>query len=128
MADPLLEVVELSVFYGDAQAIWDVSFCVHKGGIVALVGANGAGKSTLLNAISMFIQASRGKLLWAGKPLAQLRPEEVVALGISHVPEGRRLFSRLTVMENLELGAFLAKGTRRFQRVSGASLCTLPGA
>lgn len=114
MADPLLDVVELNVCYGDAQAIWDVSFCVHKGGIVALVGANGAGKSTLLNAISMFIQASRGKVLWAGKPLVHLKPEEVVALGISHVPEGRRLFSRLTVMENLELGAFLPKARGAF--------------
>jgi branched-chain amino acid transport system ATP-binding protein len=114
LADPLLEVVSLNVFYGDAQAIWDVSFCVQKGGIVALVGANGAGKSTLLNAISMFIQASRGKILWSGKPLVHLKPEEVVALGISHVPEGRHLFSRLTVMENLELGAFLPKARGAF--------------
>lgn len=107
MANPLLDVVDLDVFHGDAQAIWDVSFCVHKGGIVALVGANGAGKSTLLSAISMFIHTSRGRILWNGKPLVRIRPEEVVALGISHVPEGRRLFYRLTVMENLELGAFL---------------------
>ena len=107
MANPLLDVVDLDVFYGDAQAIWGVSFCVHKGGMVALVGANGAGKSTLLNAISMFLHASRGRILWNGKPLLRLKPEKVVALGICHVPEGRRLFSRLTVMENLELGAFL---------------------
>lgn len=107
MVNPLLDVLGLDVFYGDAQAVWDVSFCVHQGGIVALVGANGAGKSTLLNAISMFIHAGRGRILWEGKPLVRISPEEVVALGICHVPEGRRLFSRLTVMENLELGAFL---------------------
>ena len=119
MANPLLDVVDLDVFYGDAQAIWDVSFRVHKGGMVALVGANGAGKSTLLNAISMFLQASRGRILWNGEALVRLKPEEVVALGISHVPEGRRLFSRLTVMENLELGAFLPEARGAFEESLG---------
>jgi branched-chain amino acid transport system ATP-binding protein len=109
LADPLLEIVELDVFYGDAQAIWDVSFRVDKGAIVALVGANGAGKTTMLNTISRIIEPRRGSVLWSGRPLAHLKPEEVVALGILHVPEGRRLFSRLSVMENLEMGAFLPK-------------------
>jgi len=68
--------------------------------IVALVGANGAGKSTLLNTISGVIQPGGGKILFKGNPLTNLKPEEVVALGISHIPEGRRLFSRLTVLEN----------------------------
>lgn len=115
MANPLLEIVDLDVFYGDAQAVWDVSFHVDKRAIVALVGANGAGKSTLLNAVSMFIHPSSGKILWTGKPLVGLRPEEVVALGISQVPEGRRLFSRLTVEENLELGAFLPTARSLFR-------------
>jgi branched-chain amino acid transport system ATP-binding protein len=109
LAHPLLEIVELDVFYGDAQAIWDVSFRVDKGAIVALVGANGAGKTTMLNTISRIIEPRRGRVLWSGRPLAHLKPEEVVALGILHVPEGRRLFSRLSVMENLEMGAFLPK-------------------
>lgn len=114
MASPLLEVVDLDVFYGDAQAVWDMSFRVGRGGIVALVGTNGAGKSTVLNAVSMFVRARRGSILWSGRPLARLEPEQVVALGISHVPEGRRLFSRLTVIENLELGAFLPKARSAF--------------
>jgi branched-chain amino acid transport system ATP-binding protein len=109
LADHLLEARNVDIFYGDAQAVWDVSFHVDEGKIVALVGANGAGKSTLLNAISSVIQPSRGEILFSGKSLVKLKPEEVVAMGISHVPEGRRLFSRLTVRENLELGAYPAK-------------------
>jgi len=111
--NPLLEVIDVDVFYGDAQAVNKVSFHVDPQKIVALVGANGAGKSTLLNTISGIIQPGRGKILFKGKPLTNLKPEEVVALGISHIPEGRRLFSRLTVLENLELGAF-PKSTRPF--------------
>ena len=113
----LLEVIEVDIFYGDAQAIWDISFHVDKETIVALVGANGAGKTTLLNTISGIIHPSKGKILFSGKPLFNLKPEEVVAVGISHVPEGRCLFSRLTVLENLELGAFPPK-TRPFLKES----------
>jgi branched-chain amino acid transport system ATP-binding protein len=107
LENPLLEIEEVNVFYGDAQAVWDVSFHVDRQKITALLGANGAGKSTLLNAISSVIHPSRGKILFSGNPLGKLKPEKVVALGISHVAEGRRLFSRLSVLENLELGAFL---------------------
>jgi branched-chain amino acid transport system ATP-binding protein len=117
LVNHLLEVIEVDVFYGDAQAIWDVSFHVDKETIVALVGANGAGKTTFLNTISGIIQPRRGKILFSGKPLVNLKPEEVVAMGISHVPEGRRLFSRLTVIENLELGAFPPR-TRPFLQES----------
>ena len=113
----LLEVIEVDIFYGDAQAIWDISFHVDKETIVALVGANGAGKTTLLNTISGFIHPSKGTILFLGKPLFSLKPEEVVTVGISHVPEGRCLFSRLTVLENLELGAFPPK-TRPFLQES----------
>lgn len=102
----VIEIEGIDVFYGDAQAIWDVSIHVKEGDIVALVGANGAGKSTLLETISGMKQPSKGEILFLGKPLTRLRPEEIVAAGISHVPEGRRLFSKLTVLENLELGAF----------------------
>ena len=98
----------MDIFYGDAQAVRDVSFHVDQKQIIALVGANGAGKSTLLNAISSFNQVRNGGIFFSGKSIARLKPEEVAAMGISHVPEGRRLFSRLTVLENLELGAYLS--------------------
>ena len=112
---PLLEVTQLNVFYGDAQAIWDFSFHVEKGQMVALVGANGAGKTTLLNTISAVLRPSKGRISFSGEPLAHHKPEDVVTMGISHVPEGRRLFSRLTVLENLELGAFPARTRPFFQ-------------
>ena len=112
---PLLEVTQLNVFYGDAQAIWEVSFHVDKEKMVALVGANGAGKTTLLNTISAVLRPSKGRISFSGEPLAHHKPEDVVTMGISHVPEGRRLFSRLTVLENLELGAFPARTRPFFQ-------------
>jgi branched-chain amino acid transport system ATP-binding protein len=102
----LLEVKEVDVFYGDVQAVWDVSLYVDEGMIVALVGANGSGKTTLLKTISGLIPPKRGEMLFLGKPLSKLKPQEVVSVGISHVPEGRRLFSTLTVLENLKLGAY----------------------
>jgi len=106
LAKPLLEIIAVDIFYGDAQAVWDVSFHVGKDKIVAMVGANGAGKSTILDTISGFIRPRNGEILFSGEPLVNVRPEDVVTMGISHVPEGRRLFSTLTVMENLELGSF----------------------
>jgi branched-chain amino acid transport system ATP-binding protein len=106
LADHLLEVNNVNIFHGEAQAVWDVSFHVDKENIIALVGANGAGKSTILNTISSVIHPFSGEILFAGKPIFNLKPEQVVAMGISHVPEGRRLFSSLTVLENLELGAY----------------------
>jgi branched-chain amino acid transport system ATP-binding protein len=102
----LLEVEGVDVLYGDVQAVWGVSMHVDEGTIVALVGANGAGKTTLLKTISGIIHASSGEILFSGKSLVKLRPQEVVERGISHVPEGRRLFSNLTVLENLKLGAY----------------------
>jgi len=102
----LLEVKGVDVLYGDVQVIWDLSIHVEEGTIVALVGANGAGKTTLLKTISGLLPAKRGEILFSGKSLAKLKPQEVVDLGISHVPEGRRLFSKLTVLENLKLGAY----------------------
>lgn len=106
MENHLLKVKNLDVHYGEAQAIWDISFKIEEGSIVALVGANGAGKSTILKAISSLINPTHGEILYIGKSITSLKPEEVVNQGISHVPEGRRLFTRLTVKENLELGAF----------------------
>ena len=106
MGKHLLEVKGVDVLYGDVQVIWDLSIHVEEGTIVALVGANGAGKTTLLKTISGLMHARRGEILFSGKSLSKMRPQEVVDLGISHVPEGRRLFSSLTVLENLKLGAY----------------------
>lgn len=106
MENHLLEVKGVDVLYGDVQAVWDISIHVDEGTIVALLGANGAGKTTLLKTISGLIHAKRGEILFSGKSLARLKPQEVVDTGISHVPEGRRLFSNLTVLENLKLGAY----------------------
>ncbi len=117
MEDHLLDVRNVDILYGIAQATWDVSFHVEKGKVIALVGANGAGKSTLLNAISGAIQPNKGNILFLGKSILKRKEEEIAVMGISHVPEGRRLFSRLTVLENLELGAYPAK-SRRFLKDS----------
>jgi branched-chain amino acid transport system ATP-binding protein len=110
----LLEVKGVDVLYGDVQAVWDVSINVKKGSIVALVGANGAGKTTLLKTISGILHAKKGEIHFSGKSLTKLKPQEIVDLGISHVPEGRGLFSSLTVLENLKLGAYPARARPLF--------------
>lgn len=109
MANQLLEVKDLSVSYGDIQVLWDVSLDVEEGTIVTLVGANGAGKSTLLKTISGLLHAQKGEIIFSGKPLANLKPQQIVERGVTHVPEGRRLFANLTVMENLKLGAYIPR-------------------
>ena len=106
MENSALVVKGVDVLYGDVQALWDVSLEVKKGTIVSLVGANGAGKSTLLKTISGLNRANKGDILFSGKSVTHLKPQEVVDVGISHVPEGRRLFASLTVLENLKLGAY----------------------
>lgn len=106
MENLLLELEGVDVFYGDVQAVWDVSLQIPKGSIVALVGANGAGKSTILQTIAGINQARRGKVNFAGASIVGLKPQEVVTRGVSLVPEGRHLFANLTVLENLKLGAY----------------------
>ncbi len=115
MANQLLEVKELGVAYGDVQALWDVSLQVEEGTIVALVGVNGAGKTTLLKAISGLLHPKSGQMLFEGEDLRRLSPKHRVDRGIVHVPEGRRLFTGLTVYENLRLGAYLPKARADFQ-------------
>jgi branched-chain amino acid transport system ATP-binding protein len=114
LANPLLELKGVDVFYGDVQAIYDVSFSVEEGTVVALVGANGAGKSTILKTISRISATSRGEILLSGQPITHLSPQEIVDKGVSQVPEGRRLFSNLTVFENLRLGAYLRRAGAQF--------------
>jgi branched-chain amino acid transport system ATP-binding protein len=102
----MLRVEKLSAGYGPVQVLWDVDIEVGEREIVALVGSNGAGKTTLLRAISGLIGASGGETRFEGQALRGLRPEQIVALGIAHVPEGRHLFQGLTVRENLMAGAY----------------------
>lgn len=116
MANQLLEVKDLDVYYGDIQILRSVSLHVEEGTIVALVGANGAGKSTLLKTISGLLKAKKGEILLAGEPLHHLGPKSIVDKGVIQVPEGRRLFSDLTIYENLRLGAFIPRARAMFNQ------------
>lgn len=103
----LLEINNLHVYYGAIHALKGISLKVEEGQIVALIGANGAGKTTTLRTISGLLHPKEGSILYHGDPLHEMKAQSIVKAGISHVPEGRRIFAPLTVMENLELGAFL---------------------
>ncbi|WP_080680802.1 ABC transporter ATP-binding protein [Mesorhizobium loti] len=116
MANRLLDVKNLEVAYGDVGALWGVSIHVDAGSIVSIVGANGAGKTTLLKTISGLLKPKRGEIFLAGMPLAGKAPEEIAGMGIAHVPEGRGLFRQMTVLENLELGAFQPKVRKHFKQ------------
>jgi branched-chain amino acid transport system ATP-binding protein len=101
----VLELREVEVAYGNIRALKGISLTVAQGELVTLIGANGAGKSTTLKTISGLLRPKSGTLFYRGQPLERLSPHRIVALGISHCPEGRHLFGRLTVTENLRLGA-----------------------
>ena len=101
----LLEIADLSVNYGEIEALRGVSLTINEGAVVALLGSNGAGKSTTLRAISGLIAPRAGRILFDGKPIAGLGPRAIVKLGVAHVPEGRRVFPGLSVRENIMLGA-----------------------
>lgn len=103
----LLELNNLHVYYGAIHALKGISMKVEKGQVVALIGANGAGKTTTLRTISGLLHPREGSIMYDGKPLHEMKAQAIVKAGISQVPEGRRIFAPLTVMENLELGAFL---------------------
>ena len=115
MENPLLKVGELNVFYGDAQALWDVGFQVLEGEIYSIIGSNGAGKSTTLKTISGLIKPVSGEIEFLGARVDGHGTNVIVDRGISLVPEGRGLFSRLTVLENLELGAFTQRARPQLQ-------------
>jgi len=108
MSDPMLRVENLVVRYGDIRAVKGISFHVERGEILALVGANGAGKTTTLRAISGML-SSEGSVTLQGQNLRGLSPDRILRLGLSHVPEGRGIFGGLTVMENLQLGAWIRR-------------------
>jgi branched-chain amino acid transport system ATP-binding protein len=105
----LLELDDTHVHYGAIHALKGITIAVEEGQIVTLVGANGAGKSTTLRAISGLLRPSKGQIRFRGKSIVGVPPHEIVRLGISHVPEGRIVFANLSVMENLEMGAYLRR-------------------
>ena len=105
----MLKVENLSVHYGMIQAVRDVSFEVNEGEVVSLIGANGAGKTSILRTISGLVRPSAGKIEFLGQEIQKVPSQKIVAAGLSQVPEGRHVFPGLTVMENLEMGAFLKK-------------------
>ena len=111
----LLEVHDLHTYYGNIAALKGISLEVNDGEVVTLIGSNGAGKSTTLRSISGLTPPREGTIKFDGKEIGETPPQEIVRLGISQAPEGRRCFSRMSVRENLELGAFL----RRDERISG---------
>jgi branched-chain amino acid transport system ATP-binding protein len=109
----MLEVNNLDVFYGKAQALQDVSLKVNEREIVALVGSNGAGKTTLLNTVSGLLRPASGSVEFLGKKIDGLAPHKTMQLGLCQIPEGRKLFSDMTVRENLEMGAYSSEAWKR---------------
>jgi branched-chain amino acid transport system ATP-binding protein len=103
----------IDVFYGDVQVLWDLSFSVGAGEVVALIGANGAGKSTTLKTVSGILRPRRGDVAFAGASLTSVEPFRLVELGIVHVPEARRLFVEMTVEENLDMGALRGEAKKK---------------
>jgi branched-chain amino acid transport system ATP-binding protein len=105
----MLELKNIQTYYGNIQALKGVSIDVSEGEIITLIGANGAGKTTTLMSICGVVPPRTGEIFFMGQPIHRLNPNEIVSLGISQVPEGRRIFPYLTVMENIDMGAFLRK-------------------
>lgn len=105
----MLKIQDINVYYGNIQAIKGISMEINEGEIVTLIGANGAGKSTLLKTISGLLKPKQGEIAYEGQAIAGKAAQSIVKLGISHVPEGRRVFANMSVEENLQLGAYLRK-------------------
>jgi len=111
----MLKVTDLHVHYGAIHALKGISFNLNEGEIVALIGANGAGKSTLLNTISGILEASQGTVEYQEEVISNTPPQEIVKKGVIQVPEGRKIFAKMSVTENLEMGAFIKKDKRQVQ-------------
>ncbi|WP_027357892.1 ABC transporter ATP-binding protein [Desulforegula conservatrix] len=105
----MLKLENINTFYGNIQALKNISMEIREGEIITLIGANGAGKTTTLMTISGIIASRSGKIVFNGIDISCMSPEKIVAMGLSHVPEGRRIFPQLTVLENIEMGAYLRK-------------------
>ena len=111
----MLEIKDLEVHYGVIQAIKGISFTVEKGEVVALIGANGAGKTTTLHTISGLITPTKGTITFEGKDITKTPGHKIVSMGMAHVPEGRRVFQELTVLQNLKLGAYTRKDKKELE-------------
>ena len=109
MAETMLKVDNINVYYGNIHAVKDVSFEVNEGEIVTLIGANGAGKTTTLQTLSVILSPKSGSIVFEGKDLTRTPAHKIVEMGMAHVPEGRRVFANLSVYENLKLGAYTRK-------------------
>lgn len=105
----MLEIKDLEVYYGMIQAIKGISFDVNEGEVIALIGSNGAGKTTTLQTITGMLQAKKGQVLFEGTDITKVPGHKIVSMGMAHVPEGRRVFSQLSVYENLKMGAYTRK-------------------
>jgi len=125
-AAPLLDVAGIAAAYGHVRALWDVSFTVREGEIVTLLGANGAGKTTTMRVISGLLRPERGEVRMAGRPIQRLRASQIVGAGVVQIPEGRHLWPRMTVIENLELGAFTPRGRARVRDTMASVLSLFP--
>lgn len=112
----MLKVSDLHVYYGSIHAVKGVSFEVHEGEVVTLIGANGAGKSTMLRTITGLVKAQSGSIQWNGKELLGMSIDQIIGEGIAMSPEGRRVFADLTVLENLKIGAYLRKDKEGIQK------------
>ena len=122
----MLEVKDLQIYYGDAQALWDISIRVRPKDICTLVGANGAGKTTLLKAICGLVPVAAGKISLLGKDVKAVPANERVSLGLSMVPEGRKIFTGMTVEENLKIGAYVNKVWNRKEEFLGKNYDLFP--
>jgi len=111
----MVEIEKIDVFYGEAQALYDVSLRIEKGEIVSLIGPNGAGKTTVMGALSGLVRIHKGSIRFQKERIDHLSSHKRVELGIIHVPEGRKLFPEMTVTENLEMGAYSPRCRRKFQ-------------
>ncbi len=123
---PFLELKNIDVFYGDVQVVFDLSLKVEEGEVVSIIGSNGAGKSTLLKTISGLMTSARGEILFEGVPIHDQPPEKIVERGIVQVPEGRRLFTLMTVKDNLIVGAYNSRADRQREKTMQEVLGLLP--
>ena len=128
----MLEIKNIDVFYGDVQVIWDISFNIKQGEIVALIGANGAGKSTTLKTISGILRPKKGEIHFNDIPIHKVEPYKLIEIGLVHVPEARRLFVEMSVEENLDMGSLkgeakkereVTKARRNLKRRRAADAC-----
>nr|WP_207725148.1 ABC transporter ATP-binding protein [Anaerocolumna cellulosilytica] len=111
----MLKIENLEVYYGIIQAIKGISFEVKEGEVIALIGANGAGKTTILHTITGLLNAKSGSVIFEGQDLTKIPAHKIVGMGMAHVPEGRRIFAELTVLENLKMGAYTRKDKKEIE-------------